>query len=194
MNNQQHNRATVAMLIAVCMFQTLCIVWESMNGGVLTHHFFMRKDLPGISNWWGFIILPVLVLLVSLNIKKRAAKLENLPDSSQQLYRNAGLAFAVMLIVSVAQSIVFSLGYHQAAMLILLGLLVAALVFPLHRGEYILGYVLGSTFVSGSAMPFVGVVLFSVISMLIHLWIKPLVLKKRLKQSGLEKTKMSSGL
>ncbi len=174
MNTQQHNKITIGVLIGVMVFQALCLTWEFMNGGVVTHHFLMRKDLPGVSNWWGLVILPVLVLCTSYSIKKRAA---NHAGGQSKFYRNLCIAFSAMLLVSVAQSTVFSLGYHEVAMFVLLGLILAALVFPLHRLECVLGYVLGSTFFTGPAMPFVGVVIFSVVSILVHLCIKPLISK-----------------
>jgi hypothetical protein len=186
MSDQKFNRLKISMMIGVVLFQMCCLAWEYVNGGVVTHHFFMRSDLPGVSNWWGLVILPALVWWAAVRVEKRVNNpLSQQFDDSRQFYRGVLIAFITLLLVSLVQSTIFSFGYANIAMFFLLGLMLAAIFVPLHKMECILGYVLGATFFTGPAMPFVGVVIFSVVSVLSHLCIKPLFIRiKNVKKAA----------
>ena len=47
------------------------LAWDYFHAGVPTHHILHREDLPGISNWWGGIILPLITWLLLYLIKNR---------------------------------------------------------------------------------------------------------------------------
>ncbi|AGH44365.1 hypothetical protein [Paraglaciecola psychrophila] len=121
-----------------------------------------------------------------MRIEKRVNNLSSQQfDDSRQFYRGVLIAFITLLLVSLVQSTIFSFGYANIAMFFLLGLMLAAIFVPLHKMECILGYVLGATFFTGPVMPFVGVVIFSVVSVLSHLCIKPLFMRiKNVKKAA----------
>ncbi|MCG7537681.1 hypothetical protein [Pseudoalteromonas sp. OOF1S-7] len=162
-------------LVAVLLLQTAQLIWEHFNGGVVTHHLLMRADLPGISNWWGLLILPALVLVTGMHVQARLTAHAQDETARLKIWHNVQLGFCILLLFSLCQAIVFSLGWHDLAKYMLLGLLITALFVPLHRMEYILGYVLGACLLSGPAMPFVGVLLFTLVSVVSHFAIKPLI-------------------
>jgi len=183
MNEQQIKKIRNSLLVVVIISQVCQLAWEHFNGGVVTHHLLMRSDLPGVSNWWGLVILPLLVWLAAISIKKRASLQSREGGILSDIQRGILIGFFGMLIVSVLQSLIFSLGYHSIAKYMLFGFIIIGLFLPLYRVECILGYVLGATFFSGPAMPFVGVIMFATVSVLIHLCIKPLILRfKNFKQ------------
>ena len=58
----------------VALFASVAhLAWEHTHGGVQSHHFLARPDLPAISNWWGLIILPSLGWLASRSATRDAA-------------------------------------------------------------------------------------------------------------------------
>ncbi|ABG40022.1 hypothetical protein Patl_1500 [Paraglaciecola sp. T6c] len=173
MEEKQFNKIRNGLLLAVILFEVCHLTWEYFNGGVITHHLFMRADLPGLSNWWGLLILPLLVWLSAAVIKKRIST----GSDAKTLPPSVLLGFFSMLLVSTVQSIAFVNGFPSVTMYLALGVLVSALFVPLYRMECILGHVIGSTFVFGPAIPFVGVLMFAPISLLSHKCIKPLFLR-----------------
>ena len=47
------------------------LAWDYFHEGVPTHRILHRQDLPGISNWWGGIVLPLITWLLLYLIQKR---------------------------------------------------------------------------------------------------------------------------
>src|SRR6185312_11324004 len=45
----------LAALFAIAM-----LAWEYTHGGVVSHHFLDRRDMPAVSNWWSLAVLPLL--------------------------------------------------------------------------------------------------------------------------------------
>jgi len=162
------------LIITVIICQIILLTWESLQGGVVTHNFLARADMPGISNWWGLLTLPFLVWLGAHNIEQRARRLES-KAARTKLYKTSSLSFLIMLLVSIISSTMFSLGYASIALSLLFVITFASLFFPLYRLEAIIGYVLGGAYFTGPMIPFVGVVLFATVSALVHLCFKPLI-------------------
>lgn len=173
MKEKQFNKIRNGLLLAVILFEVCHLTWEYFNGGVVTHHLFMRADLPGLSNWWGLLILPLLVWLSAAVIRKRISTKSDAKTLSPSII----LGFFGMLLVSTVQSIAFINGFPSVTMYLALGVLISALFVPLYRMEFILGHVIGSAFVFGPAIPFVGVFMFAPISLLSHKYINPLLLR-----------------
>jgi len=138
-------------------FVLVHLLWEYYNGGVTTHHLLARADLPGISNWWGLLTIPVLAWITLTRIEVRSKKSPlNIRDFSRQVIRGflGGLIYGLFL------SILWEFGmeaYMSYALLLPLGL---SLVFPVYRAECLLGFVLGMTHTFGGVLPlFIGPVL-----------------------------------
>ena len=173
MGNAQIERIRNVLLLAVLFLQVGLLTWEYFNGGIATHHLLMREDLPGFSNLWGIAILPLLVWLTGESAKKRLSLLLETSELSKEKQKIA-VTFGTIFFLSLLQSIVFYMGFHDLAKYILFGFILVGLFIPLYRMEAITGYVIGACITSGPVMPFVGVVLFGLVSVISHFMFKPL--------------------
>ena len=137
--------------LAFGSFVLIHLLWEYFNGGVATHHLLARADLPGISNWWGLLTIPILAWITLTRIQERRKKSSlNSPDFSGQVIRGflGGLIYGLFL------AMLWEFGmeaYMPYALLLPLGL---ALVFPVYRAECLLGFVVGMTYTFGGVLPF----------------------------------------
>ena len=55
----------------VTLLSWVHLAWDYFHGGIPTHYLLHRKDLPGISNWWGGIVIPLLTWFLLYRIKRR---------------------------------------------------------------------------------------------------------------------------
>lgn len=140
--------------------------WEMTHGGVVTHHLLARSDLPGISNWWGLLVLPLLGWLSSRVVTARARTVE---DAA----RTAGLAFIGSLLMGVAMAMPFAMGYDSVTPWVFLAALAAGLVVPTYRPEYAFGFVSGMVFVFGPVIPLIAVSIAASISAGAHYLVRP---------------------
>ena len=123
------------------------ILWDYFNGGIPTHYLLHNKDLPGIPNWVGGIILPFFAWFLLGRIQKRLLQEESKESLSLVVYR-----FFSAAVVAIAIAISF-LGGIPVTDYIMLGIFVLAFIFPLYKSEYLLGWVLGSAFTFGAVIP-----------------------------------------
>jgi hypothetical protein len=139
------------------------LAWEHLHGGVLAHHIAANPDLPAISNWWGLILLPGLGWLLIGRIQKRypSSSPDQTPNKTRALI---WVGFAASLVFGVALASSFMLGYETVSNYMVLALFPLALVFPIHRSEYVLGVILGMTFTFGAVLPTVFASVFAGIS------------------------------
>lgn len=126
------------------------LAWDYFHGGVPTHHLLHDGDLPGISNWWGAIVLPVFTWFLLIRIQKRNDGNENSHSSE-----NLGAIvrrFVAALLVGISIAVCFSLGI-EVIEYIMGALFVLSFLLPLYKSEYFLGFVLASTFTFGAIIP-----------------------------------------
>lgn len=141
------------VIFGVLLFTSSCILWEHLNGGVITHHLLARKDLPGISNWWGLLNIPALTWISLFLIHKRRQQNEELENT---IVKRVLAAFIFGLIAS----ILWEFNFDEILPFYILLPLPIALIKPLHLPEYLLGFVLGMLFTFGGILPIlVGLVL-----------------------------------
>jgi hypothetical protein len=140
--------------------------WEFTHGGVKTHHLLARGDLPGVSNWWGVLTLPLLGWIASRSVTDRAR-------AGRGTVTNAVAALSGSLLVGAALSLSFAAGYESVTSGLFYGAVVVGLVLPIYRGEYIFGFVLGMTFVFGSVLPMVAVLIAGGTSAVAHFLVRP---------------------
>ena len=60
MNPRRLSAIRVWLTVTVTLAESAHLAWEHFNGGVASHHFLNRADLPAISNAWGLLLLPTL--------------------------------------------------------------------------------------------------------------------------------------
>jgi hypothetical protein len=164
-------------LIAVSVSIWALLIWEYYHGGVPSHSFMARKDMPSISNWWGALLLPLLTYFSLYRIQKRLnLSGENNFVSSKQL-QSVLLLFGAGLLYASAMAYCFETDRGDINAILFQGLFVWALILPLYRAEFFLGFVIGLTYTFGAILPTFIASLFVSLSFMAHEYIYPFVLK-----------------
>lgn len=125
------------------------IAWDYFHGGIPTHYLLHNADLPGIPNWLGGIVLPFFTWFLLFRIHKRIddPKQVNVEQLSSVVRR-----FLIAMIVAISIAVLFTLEIDFIEY-IMLGIFILAFVFPLYKSEYLLGWVVGSSFTFGAIIP-----------------------------------------
>ncbi|MDP5138164.1 hypothetical protein ORJ04_19640 [Rheinheimera baltica] len=177
MTKSSSTKLKYCVIAATILFVAAHLLWEHLNGGILSHHLMHHSDYPSISNWWGLLILPFLAWLSTLRIEKRVTLQPSDAPVRAKILRGALFGFFGMLVLSLVQSLSFSVGYESVAIYLSLGLVLVGLFLPIYRAECIFGYVFGSIVFTGAIIPLIGILLIAGISWLSHVCIKPLVFR-----------------
>ena len=147
--------------------------WEYTHGGVLSHHLLNRPDMPGISNWGGLLVLPLLAWFLVGRIQRRGATL--VQAGSRERFRTLAQGrFVAALLWGAALALAFA-QHHPAVGFLFFGAFVAGLVFHVYRSEYVLGFVLGLSFTFGAVLPVLIASVIAGYSFLMHLMIGALL-------------------
>ena len=157
------------LTLAACALaaELLHLGWEYTHGGVPSHHLLNRADLPAISNWWGLLVLPLLVWFLVGRIQRRGATL--VQAGSRERFRTLAQArFGGALLWGAALALAFTLG-HPAVGYIFFGAFVAGLFLHVYRAEYVLGFALGLSFTFGAVLPVLIASVIAGCSVLLHL-------------------------
>lgn len=166
MNDQRFKFHRQVLVAVASLYIWALLVFEHLNGGVVSHHLLQRGDLPAISNWWGALLLPVLSWFLTGFIYKRVG-------SSYPATIVAG--FSAALLFGVVLSVLFQQGQHQILPYMMLSLPFFALVFPLYRAEYLLGFVLAMSYCFGAVLPTIIGTLVVLMSFVLHKTLRPLL-------------------
>lgn len=149
------------------------LAWDYFHGGVPKHHLLAREDLPGISNWWGGLILPLLTWLAGYRIQERE-NLKHVSFSDFPLKIIYGFAGAVFF--GIILSILFTLKYNDLSACLLQAVLVISLFCPVYKAESLLGFVLTMTFTFGAVLPTVIGSVLAIIGFVMYKGIRPAIL------------------
>lgn len=148
------------------------LAWSHYHGGVPSHHFLARADMPEISNWWGGLLLPVLTGLLLLRIRKQAfGKADSHSTPTQALLR-ALYGFVGALLFGVLISVLFTTGESDMAGNVMLSLFVFAFFVPIYRPECLLGFVLGMTYTFGAVLPMIIGTGLGLIGLMLHAYLR----------------------
>jgi len=150
------------------VFATALLVWELTHGGVPSHHFLDRRDMPTVSNWWMLIALPVLGWLASRSVLRRAPV-----DPGALAKASAAVVGASLVGVALSIAFVTTHGHGNASSYIFFAAILSGLVLPTYRAEYVFGFVLGMAFTFGAVLPTLAALFAGVISAIFHLLIRP---------------------
>jgi len=160
---------TVVLLLPLTAFAYAAsfVAFEYFNGGVRTHHFLARGDLPGFSNWLSLLVLPLLGVVLSVR-----AKSEQGGRASGILSPTLAAATAGSLAYGAAIAASFHFGLEQVSLVLFLGLFLGAIAFPVYRAEYIFGFVVGMTIAFGSVIPLAFALFFGTVSFVLRrVWV-----------------------
>ncbi|WP_159819381.1 hypothetical protein [Colwellia sp. 20A7] len=177
MTEKQFEKLKYYVIAVTVFFVAGHLLWEHLNGGILSHHLMHHPGYPLISNWWGVLILPFLAWLSIVRIKKRITLQPSDAPERAKILRAVLIGFFGMLVLSLVQSVSVIFGYENVAMYLSLGLVVVGLFLPIYKAECIFGYVFGSIVFTGAVIPLIGILVIAGISWFSHLCIKPLVFR-----------------
>src|SRR6056297_969866 len=147
MKNQLTQKGRILITTIVTLLIWGHVAWDYAHEGIPVHYILQSKDMPGIPNWWGAIVLPIFTYFLLSRIAKRLNKPKN--KESLKLIGSrllAGVIFAVGISISFMNEIDIT-DYIMGLIFIL------AFVFPLYKSEYLLGWVFGSAFSFGAIIP-----------------------------------------
>lgn len=152
-------KVTIAAFIIVLIF----ILIEHYNGGVETHYLLAREDLPGISNWWGLLTIPLLGWIVSTLTTHRRNKKVKSKQNLEEDNNNVLKRFIAALIFGIVASILWEFNLENILQYFILLPILIALFIPVHLPEFLLGFVLGMMYTFGGILPIiVGLVLLTI--------------------------------
>lgn len=183
MNEQQAKRVRIYLTVAVLLAEIGHLAWEHFHGGIASHHFLNRADMPAVSNAWGLLLLPVMSwflggIALRRSMATAAAVTINAPGGQAEaagLARGVFVGFFAGLLFGASLAATFSLGYQDVTSILFFGMLLLALVFRVYRAECVLGFVLGMTFTFGAILPALVASVTAVISVVAHRGLYPLV-------------------
>lgn len=168
MPNPKLQRLTWYVVAFAVLFAVALLGWEYMHGGVPSHHFLDRRDMPAVSNWWMLIVLPVLGWLASRSVMRRAPA-----DPNALIKAFAAVIGAALVGIALAIAFVTTHGQGNASSIIFFAAILSGLVLPIYRAEYIFGFVLGMAFTFGAVLPTLFALIAACISAIFHLFIWP---------------------
>lgn len=170
MEEQQYRGLRVFGTVVVTLLVLSLLAWQQLRGGVPSHHILARADLPAISNWWGALLLPALTWLLLGRILRRISSSATRSHRAAIAFTGAGL-FGVVLAVS------FVTDHSTVTTYIVRSLPLLALLLPLYRAEYVLGFVLGMTYTFGAVLPTVFAVTVSAVAWGLYRYVRPALLR-----------------
>ena len=142
------------------VYTAIFTLWEYVNGGVVTHHLLADEDMPGVSNWWGLVIIPLLAWITVAAIRYRrrgsAASLQDLRKKDKIVLKR----FLAALIFGMGASLLWKFKLDDVLQYYILIPVVIAFFRPVHLPEFLLGFTLGMLYSFGGVLPvIVGLVL-----------------------------------
>ncbi len=144
-NLTKNHRILVTLIVTLLVWGH--VLWDHLHGGIPAHYLFHNKDMPGIPNWMGALMLPFFTWFLLYRIQKRTND-PHAPNSLSKVVLRFLAAFVVAIIISVC----FMKGI-EIPTFVLLSILGMGLFFPLYFSEFLLGWVLGSAFTFGAVIP-----------------------------------------
>lgn len=172
MNGDRLARMRPYLAGVVFLLEGAHLLWQHFHGGVVSHHFLQRADMPAISNWWGLLVLPALTWFLLGLTQKRLGLEPDAPGAGRQSSRSAALGFGGALLLGVLLSISFTLGLESAAAFFFFGSMVLGLFLPAYRSECLLGFVLGMAYTFGAVLPTVIGAVIGGVSWVVHLAVR----------------------
>ncbi len=135
------------------------IMWEYINGGVLTHHLLADPSMPGLSNWWGLLSIPVVTfILLSWRDRNR--------DRETSLMN--GAQFFLAIAYGVIMCILWRTG-NDAYMPYLLVLPILISIWkPVHSISAFLGLLFGLMYAFGGILPIMLGIVLTAASFIVH--------------------------
>ena len=165
------NRIIFTAIVTLLIWTNLA--WDYFHDGVPTHYLLHRKDLPGISNWWGGIAIPLLTWFLLYRIKRRTYD-KGINEASNTSKR-VTYGFIGALLIGILMSFFFTIGTDVPGYMII-GLFILSFFIPIYRAEHLLGFVLGIVYTFGGILPILFGSIFVLIFAIDYLAIRSFIL------------------
>jgi hypothetical protein len=160
----EHRLSAALMAALLVGVQAL---WDQAHGGVPSHHLLARGDLPGISNLWGLLTVPLLTWLTLTLVDRRVRVLEG--GSAARETARAGLRLLGAFLFGCLLAVLWEFRQEAILQYLVLLPLAVALFIPVSRPEQLLGFVLGMSYTFGGVLPIlVGLVLMTLGAVVHH--------------------------
>lgn len=176
MNGERLLRLRLLITGIVALSVWILLAWEHFHGGVPSHHLLHDAGMPAISNWWGGLLLPAMTWFLIGRVHARVAG----PGKENGIAKSYPVAvvagFAGSLLFGVLLSIFFSTGHEAVPSYMVRSLPLLALVLPIYRAQYVLGFVLGMTFTFGAVLPAGFAALVALVSSVLYRFVRPVLL------------------
>lgn len=166
-NGQGPKRLRWTGTALVAAFVWALLAWEYTHGGIVTHRLLARDDLPGLSNAWGGLLLPALAWYLLGRMQRR-------PDASPRTGgapsgRGAMLAgFVGAAGYGAVMAYCYVAGPAEVTSVMARAVLLIALVVPIYRSEYVLGFVLAMAYTFGGILPVLFAAVVALLAFAIH--------------------------
>lgn len=151
-------------VIGTAAFTLALITFEHFDGGVITHYPLADDNLPGISNWWGMLTIPLLTWITFSYTGRRNNKDNSRPPahSFKNPYLLGGLVFGVIV------GLLWEIGQEEMLQYFILLPWLLALFVKVYLPQSLLGFALGMLYTFGGVLPIaIGLVL-QVVGFLIY--------------------------
>ena len=146
----------LSIILGAFILASVFILWEHFNGGVITHHLLAREDLPGISNFWGLLSIPLLAwLTLSLINKQRDRIIKSEPSNLENYDKKTLKGFLAALLFGIIASLLWEFNLSNILQYFILAPILIAIFKPVHLPEYLLGFVIGMLFTFGGILPII---------------------------------------
>lgn len=149
-------------IILVTVLAGIHILWEHYNGGVVTHHILASDDMPGISNWWELISIPLVTFILLTLIHKEYQK-----NPSKQKLLSITKGFIAGLCFGALISILWEFRFEHILQYLILFPVAVSLIKPVYLPQYVLGFILSMTFTFGGILPIGFAVILSAMSFIV---------------------------
>jgi len=153
------SKLTKETRIAITLIVTLLVwghvVWDYFHAGIPTHYLFHDENMPGIPNWLGALVLPFFTWFLLGRIQKRMNR-----SNSDETLKKIGFRFLAALLFAITISVCF-LNDIMIVDYIMGTIFLLAFIFPLYKSEYLLGWVLGTSYTFGAMIPMLFAVVFA---------------------------------
>ncbi|MCE7983338.1 MAG: hypothetical protein DYG89_19365 [Caldilinea sp. CFX5] len=185
MRTEQLRRMRILLTALVVLAELLHLAWEYTHGGVISHHFLARPDMPAISNWWGVLLLPALAWFLLGPILRRA-QAEGM-GKAFPIPRGIVASFVGSFFYALLLAVAFTLGYEEITGYLFLGIFLLALLLPIYRPEFVLGFIFGMTFTFGAVLPTIVSSVVAALSAALHFLVRRVIRRRRRPESTPQK-------
>ena len=164
-------RLLLTALVSILVWAHLA--WDYFHEGVPTHYLLHSKEMPGISNWWGGLSLPVVTFGLLWWIDR--SLLKSMEQDTAKSRNTLIIRFVSALVFGILLSVLFTMGSPAPGymMLIAIGL---SFFLPLYRPEYLLGLILGMSYTFGANIPIMAAFVLLLIFLIAYKLIRSAVL------------------